>query len=121
MPKCLIIDALLLLYYSLVLSHLIQSTIIWVGAPKSKINPVRVDLNKILRVIRVVKYNENQIHLTRTIECKSPYRQVKVTRTRIGTPGCTTINKEYGANIDFFYQRQNICSTYKISNILGPT
>ena len=43
------------IYYSLAYSHVVQPVIIWGGSSNTKINKVRVALNKILRVILRVK------------------------------------------------------------------
>lgn len=56
--KILPVSTLKVLYYSFVYQSLIQNIIIWGGAANCHVNKVRVALNKILRTILKVKYND---------------------------------------------------------------
>ena len=62
MPSYLLIK----LYHSLVYPIIIQDIIIWGGINETKRSRISVLMNKILRLIMGVKYDENHIPLTRT-------------------------------------------------------
>jgi hypothetical protein len=66
---------LVTLYYSLAYSKLIQSIIIWGGASNNVIRPLKVIINKIMRVILGVKYNANNIPSVGTIDM---YRRLEI-------------------------------------------
>ena len=57
------------IYYSLAYSHVVQSIIIWGGALNTKINKMRVALNKILRVILCVKTDNFHVPLLSSNVC----------------------------------------------------
>ena len=56
-------ESMVTIYYSIAYSHVVQSVIIWGGASNTKINKVRVALNKILRVILGVKTDNFHVQL----------------------------------------------------------
>ena len=59
-------QALLTVYYSLVYSIISQNVIIWGGVPEANIRSVKICMNKILRSILHVEYDENNIPLMPT-------------------------------------------------------
>ena len=61
-------STLVTLYYSLVYPILIQNIIIWGGIPEANLRGIKTALNKILRNILKVKYDENNIPLMPTSE-----------------------------------------------------
>ena len=61
-------STLVTLYYSLVFPILIQNIIIWGGIPEANLRGIKTTLNKILRHILKVKYDENNIPLMPTSE-----------------------------------------------------
>ena len=63
-PRC----TLITLYYSLVYPIIIQNIIIWGGIPQANLVSIKTTLNKILRNILKVEYDENNIPLMPTGE-----------------------------------------------------
>ena len=63
-PKCI----LMTIYNSLVLSTINHNIMIWGGAAPTNIKPLQITLNKILRIILNVKYNENYLPIIITNE-----------------------------------------------------
>ena len=59
-------DGLLKLYHSLVYPYFSQSVILWGGSTDNVLRPVKVALNKILRTILNVRYDENHRPLMNT-------------------------------------------------------
>lgn len=72
MPHYLTIDDLII--ESFAYSHLISSLIICRGAPNNQTNTVRVNLNKITRVILRVQLIANPIPLTLTIDIQKMFQ-----------------------------------------------
>ena len=66
MSKCLPQKTLITIYKSLVLPVITNNIIIWGGACNTHINPIIIKINKILRIILKVKFNENRIPLMPT-------------------------------------------------------
>ena len=64
MPK----ETLMTIYYALVYPLLIQNIIIYGGVPLANVRSIQVSMNKILRSILNVKFDENNIPLTPTNE-----------------------------------------------------
>ena len=61
-------STLITLYYSLVYPIIIQNIIIWGGIPEANLRNIKTTLNKILRNILRVEYDENNIPLISTSE-----------------------------------------------------
>ena len=59
-------DALILIYKSLVISTITQDVIIWGNTSQVHLNPICVTLNKIIRIIFKIRYNENHIPMVST-------------------------------------------------------
>ena len=57
---------LLSIFYALVYPHLTNNVIVWGGGPPSRLNRVKVALNKVLRTILKVKYDSNHVPLMQT-------------------------------------------------------
>jgi len=56
------------LYHALFYSHLTQSIILWGNAPECQTRPVRMLMNKVLRTILGVKFNNDYVPSIQTVE-----------------------------------------------------
>jgi hypothetical protein len=65
--------ALRTLYFSLVYPHIVQAVVLWGGVSDNLLKPVAIALNKILRTILHVKFDDNRIPLMST---NSMYREL---------------------------------------------
>ena len=61
LKKQLPVDCLRTIFFSLAFPHIIQSIIIWGGAPDTTIRPIAIKMNKILRNILKIRYDNNGI------------------------------------------------------------
>ena len=59
------------IYYAVQYAHIVQSVIIWGGASETRINKIRIAMNKISRVISYVKIYEFSVPLLSSHEMYS--------------------------------------------------
>ena len=59
-------DTLILIYKSLVVPTVTQDVVIWGNASKTHLDKISISMNKIIRIIFNIKFNENHIPMVRT-------------------------------------------------------
>ena len=62
MPQHMLIS----IFYALIYPHLTNNVIVWGGGPPSRLDKVKIAVNKVLRTILRVKYDYNHVPLTQT-------------------------------------------------------
>ena len=70
--------ALLNIYYSIVHSHVTMNLIIWGKTHNNKLTRVRTAINKVLRIICRVRYSENHVPMTRTVQLYSDLKLLQL-------------------------------------------
>ena len=65
------------LYYSLVYPIIIQNIIIWGGVPEANLRNIKIAMNKILRYILRVEYDDNGVPLMATSEMYKTLKLLK--------------------------------------------
>ena len=72
-------DVLIKLYNTLIYSYISQNILIWGGASQNKLSSIQIVMNKTLRIILNVKFNENFVP---SISTNDMYKQLKLLKLK---------------------------------------